>query len=404
MKKSEPPRAIDRRESTRVDSRTAVVAAALGLILAAAPASAQVKVSGYLKNIWQYSGAQLGDRPYYLNTSRARLTLDATEGVFQGHADFDNQVAYGSYFRTNDFKAFGYQPPSPWLTMQRSISTGTLNGYGIGAYRAWIGVENERGVARAGRQRISWGTGKIWNPTDVLNPYSPTSVERDERRGVDALYARAGIGTLGQAEYVWAGEDTWIKQQMLGRVRGNLGGWDASLLGGKVAGSTGSFMVGGDFAGTLLDGTLHGEWAAFHPEVRTPYWKAGIGYDYTIPSETKLRWLKDASFVIEYYHAGNGSLNPANYNFAPVLAGSEVSVAQDYFGGSFSEDLHPLVKLELFGLVNANDGSTFFFPALTWNALNNLYLTAAMQRFGGTRVTEYGRNPNQTVLTVQYYF
>jgi hypothetical protein len=374
------------------------------LLLLAAPAAAQIKVGGYLKDIWQYSGAELGDRPYYLDTSRARLTLDAQEDEFQAHADFDNQVAAGSFFRTNDFKEFGYSPPQPWLTMQKTISTGTTNGYGIGTYRAWIGYEGDRGVLRAGRQRIAWGTGKIWNPTDVLNPYQPTSVERDERRGVDALYARAGIGALGQAEYVWAGQDTWIEQQMLGRVRGNLEGWDASAVGGKVAGSTASFMVGGDFAGTLLDGTLHGEWAAFHPQTRTPYWKADLGYDYTVDSETKLRWLKDANFVFEYYHAGNGSLDPAKYNFAPVLAGTEVSVAQDYFGASFDEDLHPLVKLELFAIVNADDGSTFFYPALTYNALDNLYLTASVQRFGGTRATEYGRNPNQTVLTVQYYF
>ncbi len=357
-----------------------------------------------MKNIWQYTASEIDDRPYYLNTSRARLTVDAREDVFKAHFDLDNQVGSGSFFGTPDFKAFGYGPPQPWLTMQKTISTGTTNGYGIGAYRAWIGVEDERGVVRAGRQRIAWGTGKIWNPTDVLNPYQPTSIERDERRGVDALYGRAGIGTLGQAEFVWAGEDTWIRQQMLGRVRGNFDGWDASLLGGKVAGSTGSFIVGGDFAGTLLDGTLHGEWGAFHPEIRTPYWKAGLGYDYTIPSDTKFRALKDATFVVEYYHAGNGSTNPANYNFAPVMAGTEVSVAQNYFGATFSEDLHPLVKLDLVGLVNADDGSTFFFPSLTFNALNNLYLTAAMQRFGGTRRTEYGRNPNQTVLTVQYYF
>ena len=376
---------------------------ALGLFCAI-PASAQVKVSGYLKNIWQYTASEIGDQPYYLNTSRARLTLDAQEGAFQAHADLDNQVGAGSFFGTKDFKTFGYSPPTPWLTMQKTISTGTANGYGIGAYRAWIGMEGERGVVRAGRQRIAWGTGKIWNPTDVLNPYQPTSIERDERRGVDALYGRAGVGALGQAEFVWAGQGTWINQQMLARGRGNIGGWDASILGGKVAGSTAAFMVGGDFAGAALDGTLHGEWAAFHPQYRTPYWKAGLGWDYTVDSETKLRWLKDATFVFEYFHAGNGQTNPARYNFAPLLAGSEVSVAQNYFGATFSEDLHPLVKLEAFALANADDGSTFFSPSLTWNALNDLYLTAALQRFGGGRPTEYGRNPNQTVLTVQYYF
>lgn len=376
----------------------------LALLAASAPASAQARFSGYLKNLWQYSHGTLDDRPYFLNTDRARLTFDGRKDAFAAHFDFDDQVAAGSFYRTRDFKVFGYQPPKPWLSMEKTISTGTTNGYGIGAYRAWVGLDGEKGTFRAGRQRVAWGTGKIWNPTDVLNPYSPTSLERDERRGVDALYGRLGIGDLGQAELVWAGQDRWVDHQVLARGHGTFGGWDASLLGGKIAGSTAAFMVGGDFAGTVYDGTLHGEWGYFHPQWRTPYWKAGLGYDYNFPSETKLRWLKDAAFVFEYYHAGNGRTDTRRYDFSPVLAGKEVSVAQDYFGASFGKDLHPLLRLDLYCVVNADDGSTFFAPAFTWNALENLYLTAGLQRFGGERRTEYGRNPNQSFLSGQYYF
>ncbi len=378
--------------------------ALLALLLLAAPAAAETKVSGYLKSFEQWSAGMLDDRPYSLDTSRARLTLDEKDGPFAAHADLDAQEAAGSFFRTEDFKVFGYSPPQPWLTMEHTVSTGTTNGFGIGAYRAWIGAEGDDGVVRAGRQRIAWGTGKFWNPTDVLNPYQPTAVERDERRGVDALYARKGFGTLGQAEWVWAGQDRWVDHQMLGRVRDNFGGWDASAMGGKIAGSTAAFMVGGDFAGTLADGTLHGEWGYFHPQWRTPYWKAGLGWDYTFEDSSKVPGMRDAAMVFEYYHAGNGRTSTARYDFQPVLAGSEVTVAQDYFGASFSKDVHPLVKVEMFGIVNADDGSTFYTPSVAWNALENLYLTALVQRFGGEKRTEFGRQPNQLVLMGQYYF
>ena len=384
--------------------KKAALASLLALAALALPARAQVEFSGYLKDFWQYSRDTFDGRPYYLNTARLRLTADVNESIFQAHADLDNQLASGTFFYTDDFKVFGYNPPSPWLTMQRTISTGTTNGYGIGAYRAWVGLKGEDAVARFGRQRIAWGTGKIWNATDVLNPYQPTSVEPDERRGVDAFYARAGVGTLGQAEYVWAPNDTWPNHAMLGRLHGNASGWDWSLMGGKTAVSTASFMTGGDFAGNLLDGTLHGEAAWFSPQVRTPYWKAGLGYDYTVPDTTRLRFLKDAAFVAEYYRAGNGFTNPARYNFAPVLAGNEVTVARNYFGLTYSQDLHPLLKLSAVAVVNADDGSTFAAPSLTWNALDNLYLSASVQRFSGNRPTEFGRQPNLSVLTAQYYF
>ncbi len=366
------------------------------LSLCALPASAGVKASGYLKTLWQYSHSALDQRAYNLSTSRGRLTLDGEHRALRAHVDYDHQVAAGSYFRTTEFRLFGYAPPKPWLDMEGTISTGTTNGYGHGVYRGWVGLEDERGVLRAGRQRIAWGTGKLWNPTDVLNPYQTVSVEQSERRGVDSLYGRASVGDLGQAELVWAPQENWPEHSLLARGRGNIAGWDASVLGGKVAGSTGSFLVGGDFAGTLLDGTLHGELAYFTPENRTSCWKAGLGYDYTFPN--------DASLVVEWYHAGNGRTDPRRYDRAAVRAGREIGVGRDYVGGSVSHDLHTLVKVEAVGVANASDGSTFFYPSLGYNALEDLWLTAAWQRFGGDRVSEFGPQPNQVVFTAQLWF
>ena len=380
-------------------------ALAAALLLLAAPASAGVKAGGYLKDFWQYSRSAFDARPYSLNTFRARLSLDAEKSLFRGHASYDHQVAAGSYFRTTEFRVFGYAPPSPWLDAQGTISTGTTNGYGHGLYRGWLGLEGERGALRAGRQRIAWGTGKLWNPTDVLNPFDPLSVEPTERRGVDAVYGRLGVGTLGQAELAWAPNDRWVDHALLARGRAQpFEGLDASLLGGKIAGSTGAVMTGGDFAGTVFEGTLHGELAWFSPERRTPYWKAGLGYDYSFPSETKYWGLADASFVLEWYHSGAGARDRARYDFDALRRGSEQAVGRDYLGGQFSKDLHPLLKLEMTAAENAHDRSTFFSPSLAWNAAEGLYLTAALRRFGGERTTEFGRQPNQVVLTGQYWF
>lgn len=380
------------------------VRASLLVLLLASPAAAGVKAGGYVKDFWQYSHSVFDGRAYNLNTARARLTLDAERSVFKAHLDFDNQFAAGSYFRTTEFRRFGYAPPKPWLDMEHTVSTGVANGYGIGAYRAWIGVEDERGVVRLGRQRVAWGTGKLWNPTDVLNPYDPTNVERDERRGVDALYARAGVGSLGQAELAWAPGDRWVEHAVLARVRANWREWDGSLMGGKIPGSTASFVVGGDFAGSVADGTAHGEAAWFAPESRTPYWKAGLGYDYSFASDSKWTALRDAAFVFEAYHAGSGATDPRRYDLAAVRAGREPGVARNYFGATASKDLHTLLKLECASIVNADDGSTLAYPSLSWNAAPDLWLTAAWRRFGGDKLSEYGPQPNAAVLTAQYWF
>ena len=367
-------------------------------------ARAQVDFSGYAKDFSQFSRDPFTGQPYQLNTARLRLSANVDEGWFESHVDLDNQVGSGSYFQSETYKLYGYTQPHPWLGLQRTISTGQSNAYGIGAYRAWAGWKDDDSVVRFGRQRVAWGTGKLWNPTDVLNPYQPTSVEPDERRGVDALYARTSLGDVGQAEYVWAPNDTWPNHAMLARVHGDAAGWDWSLMGGKTAVSTASVMGGGDFAGTFLDGTLHGEWAYLAPQVRTPYWKADLGYDYTFSHDSYWRVLKDAALVVEYFHAGNGQTSPARYNFAPEITGTEVTVAQNYFGATFTKDLNALLKFQAVVVANADDGSTFAAPSLIWNALENLYLSASLQRFGGGLSTEFGRQPNQSVLMAQYYF
>lgn len=373
-------------------------AAAAFLLLAGlpAPAGAGVKAGGYLKSIWQHSHSALDGRAYHLSTSRGRLTLDGDRGPLRAHVSYDHQVAAGSYFRTTEFRLFGFAPPKPWLDMEGTISTGTTNGYGHGVYRGWVGLEDEGRLVRFGRQRIAWGTGKLWNPTDVLNPFAPVTVERDERRGVDALYGRSALGELGQLELAWAPNDRWPEHNLLARGRGNWEGWDAALVFGKVAGSTASLMTGGDLAGTVLEGTLHAEWAYFTPEVRTPYWKAGVGYDYTFPNTDSL--------VVEYYHAGNGRTDARRYDFPALRAGKEFGVARDYAGGSYSHEFHTLVKTDLVGVANADDGSTFFYPSLSVNPWSELWLTAAWQRFGGELSTEFGRQPNQAVLLAQFWF
>lgn len=343
-------------------------------------------------------------RPYTLDTSRARLTLDYAPSVFRAHADYDQEVLAGSYFRTKDYRLFGLDEPPTWLDLDQTITDSATHLWRHRLYRGYAGLEGDSGALLLGRQRVAWGTGKIWNPTDVLNPYQPTTVERDERRGVDAAYGRVALGELSQAELAYAPQDRWVDSALLARVKSNALGYDFSAMGGKVAGSTSSWMAGGDFAGNFCDGTLHGELAYVARQTRTPYWKADAGWDYSFADDTRVPGMKNAAFVFEYLHSGAGSTDTSKYRLGDVLSGREVTLAQDYFGVTLSKDLHPLVKLDAVWLTNLDDGSTFAGPSLTWNALDNLYLTAALQRFGGPKRTEFGRPANLSYLQAQYYF
>ena len=388
------------------------VSLALVAMIAAPAWAATLNTSGYVKNLYDYSRSPLTGEPFWLDLTRARLTLEAAQPMTKGadgpravaHVDYDHELRTGSYLDSLDYRLFGLREPSSYLDLDQTISTGNSYLYRHRLYRAWAAVETEEWTARFGRQRVAWGTGKIWNPTDVLNPFDPLTVERDERRGVDALYVRRGLGALGQGEAAWALGDSWPSSDLLGRLRGHAGSSDVSVMGGKLAGSTSSWMAGGDFAANLFDGNLHGEWSYTEAVTRTSFWRAVIGYEYTLSSSFPWRWLRDLWILGEYYHNGNGETDPGRYQPARLLTGREIALGQDYLGLSLSRELHPLLTAEVHQILNLHDDSHFLNALLSWNALKNLYLTAGIERFAGSHRSEFGRAPNLFYLQGQYFF
>lgn len=381
--------------------------------LAGSASAASLDASGYLKSLYHYTRTPIARQPYWQSLNRARLTLEARQPLLKegdgaptaaAHVDYDHELRTGSLFKTLDYRLTGFREPGSYLDMDQTISTGGSYLYRHRLYRAWASVETEDWTGRFGRQRIAWGSGKIWNPTDVLNPFDPTSIERDERRGVDALYLRRGLGTLGQAEAAWALGDRWSSTDLLARLRGNAGTVDLAVMGGKVAGSTGSWMTGGDFSANLWEGNFHGEWSFTQPEGRTSYWRGMIGYEYTLSATHPVRPLRELWILAEYFHNGLGSTDPARYQLARLLTGREIALAKNYLGLGLQKEVHPLVSVELHQVLNLDDDSHFLNASAAWNAVKNLYLTAGLERFAGSRRSEFGRAANLLYLQAQYWY
>ncbi len=396
--------------------RIAVLTAFLILDSVSARA-ADVDASGYFKNLYHHTRGRLDRRPYWHNLTRARLSLDAKAPLIaaesewedsavsiRAHVEYDHELRTGTFFKSLDYRAFGLAEPPMHFPMEQTISTGTDGHYRHRLYRGWVEAAVLGAHLRFGRQRIAWGTGKLWNPTDILNPYSPTTLERDERRGVDALYLRRGVGTYGQGEAVYAIGGNWAETDLLARAKGHLLKTDISVSGGKVAGSTGSWTIAGDIAADVYGGNLHGEWSHTELRLREPFWKALVGYEYSFSSEPFWAPLKDVWLVFEYFHNGVGQSDSARYEPGLILSGREVTLGRDYLGFGFKKDVHPLVTFEYYEIVNLNDRSYFFNPSISYNAVENLHLRGGIQGFGGKRNTEYGPNANVTYFQAQYFF
>ena len=64
---------------------------------------------------------------------------------------------------------------------------------------------------------LSWGTGRLWNPTDLLSPFAPTVVDKEVRRGIDAVRVSVPLGETTQLDALWLPQK--VAAEMGGAVR-----------------------------------------------------------------------------------------------------------------------------------------------------------------------------------------
>ena len=231
-------------------------------------------------------------------------------------------------------------------------------------FRANISLYTDALQLTAGRQRIAWGTGFVWNPTDLLHPINPTSIERDEESGIDALYAVVPLGPLSQIESVWAIGRTPLQSSYASRVSFNVGDYDIAFLGGYFRET---WVLGGDLAGYLGGAGLRAEWAVQLPETGPAQLRSTINADYNFAAGYYT--------VIELHYNGPGSSNSDNYDLSSLLSGTVFNLAELYSSMIVSKSLSSLTSVSLYSLVNFNDGSGLVGPALSWSALQNLELS-----------------------------
>src|SRR5262249_29606227 len=105
---------------------------------------------------------------------------------------------------------------------------------------------------RVGRQALTWGSARFFNPTDPFpevlfaEPWRP-------RRGVNAARAIVPFGEMRDFTGIVAIDDTLQKVRAAGRVRVNWKGTDFALV-GAWRGDASNGLVGLDLRGTLVVG------------------------------------------------------------------------------------------------------------------------------------------------------
>ncbi|MDT8323006.1 MAG: hypothetical protein RRA94_02755 [Bacteroidota bacterium] len=255
-----------------------------------------------------------------------------------------------------------------------------------------------------GRQRISWGTGRIWNPTDLFNPINPVSFDKIEKDGADALSFKYYFGSFtdlqlvfnprlarGQPEGAAKAPDS---SNYGARFRSNVAEFDLSVMGGCFDRRT---VIGGDFAGNLLEAGVRGEMIyAAESGKRDAFVRFVLGADYQFTSRLYT--------VVEYLHNGEGEADRDDYELFRLFEGEILNLGTDYLyvGGSYL--LHPLVTATFGTTLGFGDGSGFATAAATWSTSDNSSLTAGLLLPFGAARDEYWYYPASAYLKGDFYF
>jgi hypothetical protein len=222
-----------------------------------------------------------------------------------------------------------------------------------------------------GRQAIGWGLGRLWAPLDLFAPMSPTDLDREERRGVDALRLTLSLSQSSYVEVVAVGgaetdeegrsEVSWDASALAWLARVEAWGVDFLLAAGKLGRDR---VIGAGVSGQLFGVTLRGEVTGTEDESGELYGRATAGVEFGTPV--------NISGSVEYHWSGFGALEPADYlaraeRFASrISSGQLAGLGQHYLGVTLAWQPGAWGGVTLAYVQNLTDGSLVLSPAVEY--------------------------------------
>ena len=290
-------------------------------------------------------------------------------------------------------------PPPTWLTLgNRFIDRGETQAT-QGFDRLALGYTTPDFVLRLGRQALTWGSGLVFRPMDLFDPFSPNATDTEYKPGTDMLYAQwlLGKGSDLQAVIVPRGE------QPNASPAADQSSF-ALHLRTPVLGYTTTWLLARDYgdwlAGIGINGALGG--STWNVELVPTFEARGATRLSALAnvSDAVTLFERNATVFAEYFRNGFG-VSGEPYDFASLPAdltarlarGQLFDTRRDYLAAGITLEVTPLFTVSPALIAGLDDGSCYLLLASSYSLSDNLSLVAGAQLpIGGAR-TEFGGLP-----------
>jgi hypothetical protein len=334
-----------------------------------------LQFSGYIKDLHSftfdkdYSEAITGN----LIHNRINLKYRPFKG-FSTALEMRNRLFWGEEVSQTPGYAQGLKYPGEsedlsitWFEMDNMLLYSNID-------RLWAEYATDTWNVRAGRQRINWGMGTLWNPNDIFNTYNFLDFDYEERPASDAIKAQYLFGNMSHIE-VAAARTADSANNSIAAVKYFTNAWtyDIQVLAGIYLSQP---TLGLGWAGSLGNVGFKGEAQCFFEKD-------------TLPGQ--LNWMMEADYVFSkgWYVNGGALLNSegldkpisesgiTSFNITPR---TPMPTKWNIYAG-FSKEVTPLFSANLSTVFAPGTNLLLVLPSVQYNLATNLDVNLVGQSF-----------------------
>lgn len=334
-----------------------------------------------------------------------RQTLDAKARLMwqggTGALRFDTQVLLA--YQAGDNPGYeaalsGMMPPAApasFFNLSTTVFSNSRQEMTASLDRFSVSYSSRNFVLKLGRQAVTWGSGLVFRPSDIIAPFAPDAIDTSYKPGVDMVYGQVLFDNGNDIEAVFVPRRA---------VAGGAMDWDYSTMALHstvlLGDLDGSAMLAQDHGDTLLNLGLGGPVgdAAWNVELGQ-WWLADGGHPLTVLaniSNSGTLGDMNITYFAEYFHNGFGvGANTALDSLPSALdsrlaTGQLFNIGRDFLAVGAQLSVSPGVTLSSNVISSLNDGSVYAGVNADISVSDSLDISVNASRGFGPNGTEFG--------------
>ncbi|MBL1434610.1 MAG: hypothetical protein COB08_000215 [Rhodobacteraceae bacterium] len=341
--------------------------------------------------------ALLGFETQQTLDSKARLIWQGGEGALR----FEAQVLLG--YQAGDAVGFAAAlagmspsaPPASFFDLSTEVFSDFRQAMTIAIDRLSVSYASQRFVLKLGRQAVTWGSGMVFRPSDIIAPFAPNAIDTAYKPGVDMAYAQLLFDSGNDIEAVFV-----PRRAVAG---GPLASEESTL-------ALRSTVLIGDFDGTALLAQDHGDTLltlGLGGPVGDAAWNIELGQWFLADGSTAMNILANISnsgtigemnitYFAEYFHNGFGVDTATPLDALPtaladrLATGQLFNIGQDFLALGAQLGVSAAVTISPSLIASLNDGSVFVAVQAGISLSDNLDVSLNAGKGFGPNGTEFG--------------